>query len=178
MTAPLSGPEEAALLTELFGLALGGDTALHRRLVEALLGLAAAEAQCRGVGTAGSLGDKESRLSNIVAEAICGLKLMVSTPFLSAGSWWECSLGWAARRWKARCHLRDAQRLAHYQSGRKLLCLAALPAFVGGCAMPSGSETCTLPALEPYICCPVLQMSRPVCCQHISPDRWSAKHQQ
>ena len=98
VTAPLSGPEEAALLTELFGLALGGDTALHRRLVEALLGLAAAELQCRGVGTAGCLGDKESRLSDIVAEAICGLKLTVSAPFRSAGSWWECLLGWAARQ--------------------------------------------------------------------------------
>jgi len=46
-------------------------------LVWALLDLSAVEAECRVVGTAASLGPEQPPLANVVAEAICGIKLQV-----------------------------------------------------------------------------------------------------
>ena len=75
MDIPASLPEDRSLLIELFGLCLAGDAALHTRLVDALLDLSAVEAECRVVGTAASLGPEQPPLANVVAEAICGIKL-------------------------------------------------------------------------------------------------------
>ena len=77
MDTPASLPEDRSLLVELFGLCLAGDAALHTRLVDALLDLSAVEAECRAVGTAASLGPEQPPLANVVAEAICGIKLQV-----------------------------------------------------------------------------------------------------
>lgn len=78
MDIPASLPEDRSLLIELFGLCLAGDAALHTRLVDALLDLSAVEAECRVVGTAASLGPQQPPLANVVAGAICGIKLQVS----------------------------------------------------------------------------------------------------
>jgi len=77
MDIPASLPEDRSLLVDLFGLCLAGDAALHTRLVDALLDLSAVEAECRVVGTAASLGPEQPPLANVVAEAICGIKLQV-----------------------------------------------------------------------------------------------------
>ena len=77
MDVPASLPEERGLLIDLFGLCLAGDVALHTRLVDALLDLSAVEAECRGVGTAASFGPEQPLLANVVAEAICGIKIQV-----------------------------------------------------------------------------------------------------
>ena len=45
--------------------------------MDALLDLSAVEAECRGVGTAASLGREQPSLANVVAEAICGIKIQV-----------------------------------------------------------------------------------------------------
>lgn len=77
MDIPASLPEDRSLLIQLFGLCLAGDAALHTRLVDALLDLSAVEAECRVVGTAASLGPGQPPLANVVAEAICGIKIQV-----------------------------------------------------------------------------------------------------
>ena len=77
MDSPASLPEDRSILVDLFGLCLAGDAALHTRLVDALLDLSAVEAECRVVGTAASLGPEQPPLANVVAEAICGIKLQV-----------------------------------------------------------------------------------------------------
>ena len=46
-------------------------------MVDALLDLSAVEAECRGVGTAASLGPEQPVLANVVAETICGIKIQV-----------------------------------------------------------------------------------------------------
>lgn len=85
LDAPTSQPEDRSVLTKLFGLCLTGDSALHARLVDALIDLSAVEAECRGVGTSATLGPEQPALANVVAEAICGLKIQVS---------WSCLLCW------------------------------------------------------------------------------------
>lgn len=75
LDAPTSQPEDRSVLTKLFGLCLTGDSALHARLVDALIDLSAVEAECRGVGTSATLGPEQPALANVVAEAICGLKI-------------------------------------------------------------------------------------------------------
>ncbi|KAL0050998.1 hypothetical protein WJX82_000304 [Trebouxia sp. C0006] len=82
MDIPASLPEDRSLLIELFGLCLAGDAALHTRLVDALLDLSAVEAECRVVGTAASLGPEQPPLANVVAGAICGIKLQVECEVL------------------------------------------------------------------------------------------------
>jgi len=77
MDIPASLPDDRSLLVELFGLCLAGDVALHTRLVDALLDLSAVEAECRVMGTAASLGPEQPPLANVVAGAICGIKLRV-----------------------------------------------------------------------------------------------------
>ncbi|KAL3152273.1 hypothetical protein ABBQ32_001347 [Trebouxia sp. C0010 RCD-2024] len=75
LDAPTSQPEDRSVLTKLFGLCLTGDSALHARLVDALIDLSAVEAECRGVGTSATLGPEQPALANVVAETICGLKI-------------------------------------------------------------------------------------------------------
>lgn len=77
LDVPASLPEERNVLVDLFGLCLAGDSALHTRLVDALFDLSAVEAECRGVGTAASLGPDQPPLANVVATAICGIKIQV-----------------------------------------------------------------------------------------------------
>lgn len=50
---------------------------MHTRLVDAMLDLSAVETECRGAGTAASLGPQQPPLANIVAETICGIKVQV-----------------------------------------------------------------------------------------------------
>ncbi len=76
---PPSLPEERNQLVDLFGLCLAGGAALHARLVDALFDLSAVEAECRGVGTAASLGPEQPPLANVIAEAICGIKVQVQS---------------------------------------------------------------------------------------------------
>lgn len=82
MDSPASLPEDRSILVDLFGLCLAGDAALHTRLVDALLDLSAVEAECRVVGTAASLGPEQPPLANVVAEAICGIKLQAECEVL------------------------------------------------------------------------------------------------
>ena len=77
LEAPASQPEDRSVLTKLFGLCLVGDSALHARLVDALMDLSAVEAECRGVGTFATLGPDQPVLANVVAETMCGLKIQV-----------------------------------------------------------------------------------------------------
>lgn len=84
MDIPASLPEDRSLLIDLFGLCLAGDAALHTRLVDALLDLSAVEAECRVVGTAASLGPEQPPLANVVAGAICGMKLQVCQKHIAA----------------------------------------------------------------------------------------------
>lgn len=74
---PASQPQDRSVLVDLFGLCLAGDSDLHTRLVDTLMDLSAVEAECRGVGTAASLGPEQPMLANVVAETICGLKIQV-----------------------------------------------------------------------------------------------------
>lgn len=82
LEAPASQPEDRSVLTKLFGLCLAGDSALHSRLVDALMDLCAVEAECRGVGTSATLGLDQPVLANVVAETICGIKILVGCSFL------------------------------------------------------------------------------------------------
>ena len=77
LESPATSSEERHVLYKLFGLCLTGEAALHTCLVDALLDLSAVEAECRGVGTAASLGREQPSLANVVAEAICGIKIQV-----------------------------------------------------------------------------------------------------
>ena len=77
LDAPSNQPEDRGVLTKLFDLCLAGDSALHGRLVSALIDLSAVEAECRGVGTSATLGPEQPVLANVVAETICGLKIQV-----------------------------------------------------------------------------------------------------
>ena len=81
LEAPASQPEDRSVLTKLFGHCLAGDSALHSRLVDALMGLSAVEAECRGVGTSATLGPDQPVLANVVAETICGIRIRVGWLF-------------------------------------------------------------------------------------------------
>lgn len=81
LEASASQPEDRPVLTKLFGLCLAGDSALHARLVDALIDLSAVEAECRGVGTSATLGPDQPVLANVVAETICGIKIQVGWSF-------------------------------------------------------------------------------------------------
>lgn len=83
---PPTVPEERGLLVQLFGLTLGGRPAVHARLADALLALAAMESACRDAGTVASLGEGQPRLRDLVAEAICGLKAQVIGAVATCGS--------------------------------------------------------------------------------------------
>lgn len=70
--SPPRDADEEALLAQLLGLCVGGDTTLHGVLVDALLELGAAVGEAREAG-----GQAQSTMHTTIAAAIGAMKLQV-----------------------------------------------------------------------------------------------------